>query len=450
MKFDLRRVRKLNQISQKPGRVVYWMSRDQRIEDNWAFWYGLQQATNLNQQLEIVFVLAKKFEGATLRQYQFMIDGLQILSSQANSLGIPFTIEFGLPSDVFKRLHAEDSIGLLVTDFSPLKISRQWKQAVAELPFALHEVDAHNIIPPWVTSTKQEYSARTIRSKINRLLPEWLVDFPKIAPIIVGRVKSHPINWSKVEQSLVVDTSVSPITWLQAGIDAAENQLSNFVANGLEQYSDQRNDPGFNGLSNLSPYLHFGQLSAQRVALRIRNSRHTHSSSAEKFLEELIVRRELAENFCFYNQNYDSTESYPGWALHTLREHEQDERLHLYTQEQLEMAQTSDPLWNLAQQELRLFGKMHGYMRMYWAKQLLRWTKSVEEAQKIALYLNDRYELDGRDPNGYAGIAWSLGGVHDRPWPAQPIFGKVRSMSYESTRKKITQASYAKRINNFI
>nr|MBP9781655.1 deoxyribodipyrimidine photolyase [Candidatus Woesebacteria bacterium] len=207
---------------------------------------------------------------------------------------------------------------------------------------------------------------------------------------------------------------------------------------------------GCDGLSNFSPYLHFGQLSAQRVALRIRNSRHNHSTSAEKFLEELIVRRELAENFCFYNQNYDSTASYPEWALQTLREHEPDERLHQYTQEQLELAQTSDPLWNLAQQELRLAGKMHGYMRMYWAKQLLRWTKSVEEAQKLAIYLNDRYELDGRDPNGYAGIAWSLGGVHDRPWPAQPIFGKVRSMSYESTRKKINQESYEKRINNII
>jgi len=450
MKFDLRRVRKLNQISQKSKRVVYWMSRDQRIEDNWALWYGLQQASALNQQLEIVFVLVKKFEGATLRQYQFMIDGLQILSSQANSLGIPFTIEFGLPSDVFKRLHAVDSIGLLVTDFSPLKIARQWKQTAACLPIALHEVDAHNIIPPWVISTKQEYSARTIRSKIQRLLPDWLVEFPKIPVQQASLTKSPLIDWPKVRRSFVVDTSVTPITWLQAGIDAAENQLSDFVANGLEQYSNKRNDPGCDGLSNLSPYLHFGQLSAQRVALRIRNSRHAYSSSAEKFLEELIVRRELAENFCFYNQNYDSTASYPGWALHTLREHEQDERLHLYTQEQLEMAQTSDPLWNLAQQELRLFGKMHGYMRMYWAKQLLRWTKSVEEAQKIALYLNDRYELDGRDPNGYVGIAWSLGGVHDRPWPAQPIFGKVRSMSYESTGKKFNQASYEKRIKDFI
>lgn len=450
MQCDVRRVRKLNQIPTKQGRVVYWMSRDQRIEDNWALLYALQQATNLKQQLQIVFVLAKQFEGATLRQYQFMIDGLQILSSQANSLGIPFTIEFGLPNDVFKRLHADETIGLLVTDYSPLKIARQWKQAVAKLPFALHEVDAHNIIPPWVISTKQEYSARTIRSKINRLLPEWLVDFPKIAPIDVRREKSHPIDWSKVQQSLEVDTSVSPITWLQAGIDAAETQLSNFVANGLEQYSDQRNDPGIDGVSNLSPYLHFGQLSAQRVALLIRNSRHDHSSSAEKFLEELIVRRELAENFCFYNQNYDSTASYPAWAVQSLREHEQDDRPHQYTQEQLELAQTSDPLWNLAQGELLLFGKMHGYMRMYWAKQLLRWTKSVDEAQKIAVYLNDRYELDGRDPNGYAGIAWSLGGVHDRPWPVQPIFGKVRSMSYESTRKKFNQASYAERINNFV
>lgn len=197
MKFDLQRVRKLNQISEKPGRVVYWMSRDQRIEDNWALLYALQHATNLNQQLEIVFVLSEQFAGATLRQYQFMIDGLQILSNQARLFGIPFSIEFGLPSDVFRRLHSDKTIGLLVTDFSPLKIARKWKETVAQLPVALHEVDGHNIIPPWVISPKQEYSARTIRSKIHRLLPDWLLDFPKITIQHIGLTKSMPIDWLK-------------------------------------------------------------------------------------------------------------------------------------------------------------------------------------------------------------------------------------------------------------
>ncbi len=434
---DLRRVRQLNQVSPKPGRVIYWMSRDQRLEDNWALIYATQQAKFLNQPLMIVFVLAEQFAGATLRQYQFMLDGLKLLSHQANKLGRNFSLEFGSPRTVFERLHAEKTVGLIVTDFSPLRISIGWKRAVAQLPIALHEVDAHNIIPPWVVSAKQEYSARTIRSKIQRLLPEWLVDFPQHQKLVKDDSKTKPINWQKVSQAIQVDSAVAPISWLKSGSAEAKNTLDNFITDGLSDYDLLRNDPSKNGQSNLSPYLHFGQLSAQRVALRILQSRLAHHKSAEVFLEELIIRRELAENFCFYNPKYDSTESYPTWALQSLSQHERDDRPLLYNQEQLANAQTHDPLWNFAQQQLLQTGKMHGYLRMYWAKQLLRWTRTVHDAHQIAIYLNDRYELDGRDPNGYTGIAWSLGGLHDRPWPTQPIFGQVRSMSYQSTSKKL-------------
>ena len=437
MLVDVRRVRQLNQVSPESGRVIYWMSRDQRLEDNWAFIYAAQQAKLLNQPLIIVFVLAEQFEGATLRQYQFMVDGLKILSYQASKLGLKFSIEFGSPQTVFERLHAERTIGLIVTDFSPLRISVTWKRAVAQLPVALHEVDAHNIISPWVVSNKQEYSARTIRSKIQRLLPEWLVDFPQHQKPVKDDSKIEPINWQQIGQFVQVDHAVEPVTWIKSGTIEANKRLDNYVTDGLSDYDLLRNDPSKNGQSNLSPYLHFGQLSAQRVALRILNSRFAHHKSAEVFLEELIIRRELAENFCFYNLKYDSTESYPVWALQSLKKHERDDRPHLYNQEQLANAQTHDPLWNTAQLELLQTGKMHGYLRMYWAKQLLRWTRTVRDAHEIAVYLNDRYELDGRDSNGYAGIAWSLGGLHDRPWPTQPIFGQVRSMSYQSTSKKL-------------
>lgn len=434
---DARRIRHLNQVAPNAGQVIYWMSRDQRIEDNWALIYANQQAQQLNQPLTIVFVLAEQFEGATLRQYQFMLDGLKLISQQANRLGLIFNIEFGSPQAVFERLHAEKTVGLIVTDFSPLRISATWKQAVAQLPIALHEVDAHNIIPPWVVSTKQEYSARTIRSKIQRLLPEWLVDFPQLQKLGKNTGQLAPISWQRINQAIGVDSAVAPVTWLKAGSVEANKTLDQFITDGLSDYDLLRNNPSKNGQSNLSPYLHFGQLSAQRVALRILHCRLAHHRSAEVFLEELIIRRELAENFCFYNPQYDSTESYPAWALQSLSKHERDDRPQFYTQELLENAQTNDPLWNTAQRELIHTGKMHGYLRMYWAKQLLRWTRTVQDAHKIAVYLNDRYELDGRDPNGYAGIAWSLGGLHDRPWPTQPIFGQVRSMSYQSTSKKL-------------
>ena len=191
-----------------------------------------------------------------------------------------------------------------------------------------------------------------------------------------------------------------------------------------------RNDPLKNGQSGLSPYLHFGQIAAQRVALEVMGSAGP-TDARKAFLEELIVRRELSDNFCFYNPRYDRVDGFPAWARATLDRHRRDPRDYLYTPEQFEQARTHDDLWNAAQREMVRTGKMHGYLRMYWAKKILEWTPSPEEALKIAITLNDRYELDGRDPNGYAGIAWSLGGVHDRPWGERKVFGMIRYMSYQ-------------------
>ena len=207
-----------------------------------------------------------------------------------------------------------------------------------------------------------------------------------------------------------------------------------FLQTKLALYAEKRNDPNQKGQSDLSPYLHFGHLSAQRIALEVRkNSKDLDSKRA--FLEELIVRRELSDNYCFYNPHYDRFEGFPAWAQKTLNEHRRDTRDYLYNQEQFENGLTHDPLWNAAQMEMVRKGKMHGYLRMYWAKKILEWTPSPEEAQRIAIYLNDKYELDGRDPNGYTGIAWSIGGVHDRAWGERPVFGKIRL--YELQRGQI-------------
>jgi deoxyribodipyrimidine photo-lyase len=214
----------------------------------------------------------------------------------------------------------------------------------------------------------------------------------------------------------------------------------------LEFYDERRNDPGANAQSGLSPYLHFGQISAQRVALEAEKY-DRHLPSQESFLEELIVRRELSDNFCYYNDRYDSFDGFPDWARKTLNDHRSDPREHLYVLEILEAAGTHDPLWNAAQKEMVTGGKMAGYMRMYWAKKILQWSISPETALTDAIYLNDRYSLDGNDPNGYTGVAWSIGGVHDRPWFEREIFGKVRYMSQAGCRRKFNVERYIAGVN---
>ena len=214
-----------------------------------------------------------------------------------------------------------------------------------------------------------------------------------------------------------------------------------FLQNRLPTYDEQRNDPTLDGQSNLSPYLHFGQLSAQRVALETSKA-SANKKAKEAFLEELIVRRELSDNFCFYNENYDNFKGFPDWAKKTHEIHRKDRREYLYSREEFEQATTHDDLWNAAQIEMIERGKMHGYMRMYWAKKIFEWTASPEEALDIAIYLNDKYELDGRDPNGYTGIAWSIGGVHDRAWFERPVFGKIRYMNYNGCKSKFNVRAY--------
>ncbi len=248
-------------------------------------------------------------------------------------------------------------------------------------------------------SDKQEYGAYTIRPKLLKVLPEYLVEFPK--------------------------------EWKSLG----SRELKDFAGR-VVLFEDKRNDPNAEATSRLSSQLHFGQLSAARVALTIDNA---------VYLEELIVRRELAENYCLHNANYDNPKGFPTWARETLHEHEKDKREFLYSREEFEEARTHDRLWNSAQKQMLTTGFMHGFMRMYWAKKILEWSENAAQAQTTAIYLNDKYEIDGRDPNGYAGIAWSIGGVHDRPWFERAVFGKIRYMNESGCRRKFAVERYIKK-----
>ena len=443
MKTELnpKRIRILKEGKTKSGAAIYWMQRDQRVHDNWALLYAQNFAIEKKVPLYVLFNLLPSFLEATIRQYDFMLKGLEDVHKELQRLNIPFFLLSGNPGEEVCSFVEETNASILITDFNPLKIVRRWKKSVADkidIPF--YEVDAHNIVPCTVVSNKIEFGAYTIRPKIHRLLPEFLDDFPSIKKMRSSETQKE-INWNKIRKSLNINFEVKKVDWLLPCANEANKVFKNFIHKKFRTYSERRNDPTANISSNLSPYLHFGQIAPQRVAIMI-NALSMNSDSQKSFLDELIIRRELSDNFCYYNKNYDSFKGFPNWAKASLNKHRKDKREFIYSKREFEKANTHDELWNAAQTEMVNKGKMHGYMRMYWAKKILEWSSSPEEAMQTAIYLNDKYELDGRDPNGYAGIAWSIGGVHDRAWFERPVFGKIRYMNYSGCIKKFDVKKY--------
>jgi deoxyribodipyrimidine photo-lyase len=442
---DERRIQKLNdQDFINRGPVIYWMSRDQRVKDNWALLYAQQLSIQNNVPLAVVFSLNPSFLEATIRQYEFMLEGLKEVEEELNSLNISFFLLKGDPEKTVLEFANKYDVSSVVTDFSPLKIGRKWRKEIAKnLKVPFYEVDTHNIVPCLFVSDKQEFAAYTIRPKINELLNEFLTDIPNPKHQI-HTIKKEKIDWEKVYKSLNINFEVKPVEWIKPGYKNGMKMYYHFISDRLQDYNEDRNNPNLEKISNLSPYLHFGQIASQRIAYDI--NQKVKNSIKDSFLEELIVRKELADNFCYFNQNYDNTNGFPNWAQESHKKHVKDKREYIYSKHEFEKALTHDPLWNAAQMEMVKTGKMHGYLRMYWAKKILEWTESPEDALKIAIFLNDKYELDGRDPNGYTGIAWSIGGVHDRPWFTRPIFGQIRYMSYNGCKGKFNLEEYINKI----
>ncbi|MGB5884463.1 MAG: deoxyribodipyrimidine photo-lyase [Desulfobulbales bacterium] len=437
------RVRLLKEGKDTGGPVVYWMTREQRVADNWALLQAQNFAMKHKRPLVVVFCLVPDYPGANIRHYGFMLKGLQEVEHNLQKLEIPFILLPGNTPETLARYLKKIKGAFLVTDFDPLRIKRFWQNDVAaSMEGSFYVVDGHNIVPCWHASPKQEYGAYTLRPKLKKLLPGFLCDFPAIVSHSVGskKISAAPVDWQKMYR-YVRDHSVQEVDWLMPGETAARVSAERFVKEGLQKYIQNRNDPNLDGQSNISPYLHFGHVAPQRVALLVNGSK-IYAEAKEAFLEELIIRRELADNFCYYNENYDRFEGFPNWARKTLDEHRADKREYQYSRETFERGKTHDELWNAAQHQMVEWGKMHGYLRMYWAKKILEWSASPEQALKTALCLNDRYELDGRDPNGYTGIAWSMGGVHDRAWKERTVLGKVRYMSYAGCARKFDVKQY--------
>ena len=435
------RVRALREGPVQDGPVIYWMRREQRAQDNWALVHAQDLALAQGRPLLVVFNLVPDYLGAARRQFAFMLAGLRQTASALNELGIAFVLLQGDPVGNLAELALALGAGVVVTDFNPLRTPRSWEQELAErLTVPLHVVDAHNVVPVWRASDKQEYAARTFRPKLQRLLPEFLTEIPAVHrhPHAWLGAASAP-DWQGALNSVTADAAGPEISWCVPGEVAAHEALQRFVDRQLERYDAERNDPTLAGQSDLSPYFHFGHLAPQRAALAATD---TPAEGAAAFLEELLVRRELSDNHCLHNPDYDRYEGLPAWGRRTLEDHLDDRREHLYDLAAFEAAATHDPLWNAAQAELVGRGKMHGYLRMYWAKKILEWTRDPGEALDVAIGLNDRYSLDGRDPNGYVGCAWSIGGLHDRAWSERPVFGKVRYMNFAGCRRKFRVDRY--------
>ncbi len=437
-----RRVRLLKE-GKSEGKILYWLSREQRINDNHSLLFAQDLSIKYAQALLVLFTLTDDFLHANLRHYSFMLKGLISLSEEFKKKNIPFFVICGEPAQSVIKFIAENDIGSLVTDFDPLRIKRDWKKKVTDhVNIDIYEVDAHNVVPCWVTSDKKEWAAYTIRPKINKKIDVYLKEFSKIikSPFKI-RGSSSEKDIRSLLDKLKIDTSIGEVDWIKPSEKEAVKKMRFFLDYKLDNYDRMRNDPTLDGQSNLSPYLHFGQISSQRILLETLK-KDTDKNSKDSFVEEILVRKELSDNFCYYEKDYDNVSSLPNWAYKSLISHITDQRPYLYSMEELENAATHDDLWNASQNEMVKKAKMHGYMRMYWAKKIFEWTTSIEEAIFVATYLNDKYELDGRDPNGYTGILWSLGGVHDRAFGPRPVFGKLRYMSYNSLKSKFKVKDY--------
>jgi deoxyribodipyrimidine photo-lyase len=421
------------------------MQRAQRAVDNPALDAAIEAANELGKPLVVFLGIVPFYPNANERHYSFLLEGVAETARAVEARGATFVFRPYPEHDLF-ALVREVGAALVIGDENPMREPERWRRLVAKrLRIPLVTIDADVVVPSSLFA-KEEYAARTIRPKIRRALGVFLVSGreprARIRLPSRARPRSRPTDPAPILRSLPLDRSAAPVRGMKGGTAAGLAELEDFVARRLGRYHERKNRPEFpDGTSRLSAYLHFGHLGPRAVALAVERARAPRAAK-EAFLEELIVRRELAVNFVARNPDYDRYDALPAWARRTLEEHLGDERLHLYSERELERADTHDRLWNAAQREMLATGRMHGYLRMYWAKKILEWSPHPEEALAVAIRLNDRYQLDGRDPNGYANIAWAIGGKHDRPWAPRRIYGTVRCMTLASTARKFDSTAY--------
>ena len=434
--------------------IVYWMQRAERGVDNHAVNLAVEIGNELDLPVVVFFSAISNFPHANLRHYAFLNQGLKDIEEDLAERNVSFVVRRP-PSNSLEKLLIEAGAAMLIGDENPCREPERWRRVLAkrlELPFWTVDAD---VVVPSALFPKHQYMLHIMRPKLLAELPKYLVPLSRTK---ARKAWARPRGFESFNVTEDVtagwrnfDRSVKPVDNFTGGTHAALKRLKHFVAHGLADYAKQRNHPDTDGTSQMSPWLHFGHISPVTIALAcedaVREGKLT-AAARDAYFNELIGWREISVNFVKYVPNYDSIEGAPEWAQATLREHAGDKRDPMYTLEQMERAETYDGLWNAAQMQMVRSGWMHNYLRMYWAKKILEWAPNPALAWEWAVILNDKYELDGRDPNGYQGIAWAMGGVHDRPWFDRPIFGTVRYMSGASTGKKFDSKRYIEQVTD--
>ena len=433
--------------------VVYWMQRAQRGVDNPALDVAIRLGNELGLPVVAFFSAINNFPHANWRHYAFLSQGLPDAEADLKERNVGFIVRRP-PHNALEKLVVELGAAAVVADENPMREPERWRQVLAHrIAVPYWTVDADCIVPA-NTFTKHFYAVHFFRPKFFAELPGALAwESPKRAEHTWHRPRGFESfkvgdditeGWGKP-----FDRSVKPVDSFTGGSRAAEKLLNDFVKHKLSDYDGVRNHPERDGTSRISPYLHFGHLGPLTIARAIEHAvkaKQCTGAARDAYYAEVLAWRELCVNFVRFEPEYDNIKCAPDWAVKTLRSHARDKRPYLYTRTQMERRETHDDLWNAAQQQMADFGWMHNILRMYWAKKILEWSKDASEAFDTCVYLNDKYFLDGRDPNGYANIAWAICGVHDRPWFERPIFGTVRYMSHDSTGRKFNSKRYMENV----
>lgn len=425
--------------------VLYWMQAAQRVRYNHALEFAVRKGNELKQPVVVVFCVVNSYPEANARHYHFMLEGLREVREQLADRGIGMVVRVGEPEAIVPILAGKAS--LVVVDGGQLRVQRKWRRDVAQrVDCTMFEVETNLVVPVQEASWKEEFSAGTFRPRITKKLDYYLVGLRhhgvKHSSMSLESDGLDMSDTGKVVRELGVDSSVPAVKDFKGGTGQAERLLRRFIRTQLNRYPESSNDPAADCVSDMSPYLHFGQISPLYIALQIIKAG---GAGKDAYLEQLIVRRELSHNFVFYSRDYDKFKCLPAWAVRTLNFHRRDKKEYVYSLEEFEAGATHDPYWNAAQRQMVVTGKMHNYMRMYWGKKILEWSRNPQQAFKTALYLNNKYELDGRDANAFAGVAWCFG-KHDRAWGERKVFGKIRYMNAAGLERKFDMGAYVRRV----
>jgi deoxyribodipyrimidine photo-lyase len=424
------------------------MQRAERGVDNPALDVAVEVGNALGLPVVAFFSGVANFPHGVLRGYIFLNEGLRDVEADLKKRNVSFVLRNAPHEDRLRFFH-DVQAAIVIGDENPMRVPEGWRQEVQQkikIPFWTVDAD---VIVPTKRYEKSPYAAYTIRGRLWKMLPEYLEEstnpHARHAWDKPRGLLAHDPHEDMTKGWKDLDRSVGKVDDLPGGAHAAQKRLQHFVTHLLPGYAHTRNHPDIDGTSMLSPYLHFGHISPLRIYLEIEKAAAADRKlreSADSFLDELVTWRELCVAWVKWDANYDNPETAEPWARKTVEAHAHDKRDPVYTLKQMENAETYDELWNAAQRQMVRHGWMHNFMRMYWAKKVLEWSKSNAEAMKSLIHLNDKYFIDGRDPGGYAGIAWAIYGKFDRPWGERPIFGKIRYMSAASTGRKFNSKAY--------